>query len=44
MDTKNKMIFENFCKGINYRIDEVMGDLPLEFKIMGFEPEYWDLL
>ena len=42
MDTKNKMIFENFCIGINHRIDEVMDDLPIEFKIMNFEPEYWD--
>ena len=42
MDTKNKMIFENFCMGINHRIDEVMDDLPIEFKIMGFKPEYWD--
>ena len=42
MDARNKQIFENFCKGINFRIDEAFNDLPLEFKILGFKPNYWD--
>ena len=40
--TNHKQIFENFCKGINFRIDEAFNDLPLEFKILGFKPNYWD--
>ncbi len=42
MNPKNKKIFDSFCKGINYRIDETLNDLPLEFKILGFKPDYWN--
>ena len=42
MDPENRKIFENFCSGINYRIDEVIDDLPIEFKIMDFKPKHWD--
>ena len=42
MDAQNKIIFENFCKGINFRIDEVYNDPPLEFKLLGFKPSHWD--
>jgi len=42
MDARNKIIFEDFCKGINYRIDEVYNDPPLEFKLIGFKPSHWD--
>ncbi len=42
MDARNKQIFENFCKGINFRIDEIYNDPPLEFKILGFKPNHWD--
>ena len=42
MSPENRRIFEYFCKGINHRIDEVKNDLPLEFKILDFEPSYWD--
>ena len=41
MDDKNRRIFDSFCKGINYRINEVKNDLPIEFKILGFEPKEW---
>ena len=34
MDARNKIIFEDFCKGINFRIDEVYNDPPLEFKLL----------
>ena len=42
MDPKNRQIFKNFCDGINYHIDEAIKDLPIEFKILGFKPSYWD--
>ena len=42
MDARNKQIFDNFCKGINIRIDEIYSDPPLEFKILGFKPNHWD--
>ena len=42
MDPQNRKIFETFCDGINYHIDEAYEDLPLEFKILGFKPPYWD--
>jgi len=41
MDEDNKRIFQRFCDGINFRIDEVVNDLPLEFKILGFKPDKW---
>ena len=42
MKPENKKIFNNFCDGINYRINEIKKDLPIEFKIMRFEPSLWD--
>ena len=42
MEPKNKRIFESFCDGINYRIDEIKNDAPIEFKILGIDPPYWD--
>ena len=42
MDPKNKIIFESFCEGINYWIKESKNDLPVEFKILGMEPLFWD--
>ena len=41
MDIKNRKIFDRFCDGINYRMDEVINDLPIEFKILNFKPEHW---
>ena len=42
MAPDNRRIFEFFCKGINSRIDEVKKDPPIEFKILGIDPPYWD--
>ena len=42
MKKENRSFFESFCKGINYRINESIGDLPIEFKILGFKPKQWD--
>ena len=42
MKPVNKKIFNSFCKGINFRIDEIEHDLPLEFKILGISPPQWD--
>ena len=42
MEPENKEIFESFCSGINYWIQESKKDLPLEFKILGMEPSLWD--
>ena len=42
MSKENKLIFDSFCKGINYRIKEINKDLPIEFKLMNFKPGYWD--
>ena len=38
----NRVVFENFCDGINYRIEKEMNDLPIEFKILNFKPLRWD--
>ena len=42
MEPENKAIFDSFCGGINYWIEESKNDLPLEFKILGMEPPLWD--
>ena len=42
MKPLNKKIFDSFCKGINFRINEVKNDLPVEFKILGISPPEWD--
>ncbi len=42
MKPENKKIFDTFCSGINQRIDEVKNDPPIEFKILGIDPPYWD--
>ena len=44
MKPENKVIFESFCDGINYWIQESKKDLPLELKILGMEPPLWDPL
>ena len=31
-----------FCAGINARIEEIKKDPPIEFKVLGFDPPYWD--
>tara|TARA_Y100000748_G_C15502574_1_gene490682 strand:+ start:4503 stop:6896 length:2394 start_codon:yes stop_codon:yes gene_type:complete len=31
-----------FCAGINYRINEVYNDLPIEFKLTGMKPPVWN--
>jgi penicillin amidase len=31
-----------FCAGINYRIDEVYNDLPIEFKLLQIKPPVWN--
>ena len=42
MKPENKKIFDTFCSGINQKIDEVKNDPPIEFKILGIDPPYWD--
>ncbi|MBT3502860.1 MAG: penicillin acylase family protein [Candidatus Marinimicrobia bacterium] len=42
MTPDNKKIFDVFCEGINTRIDEIKNDPPVEFKILGIDPPYWD--
>ncbi len=42
MNPQNRKIFEKFCEGINYHIDEASDDLPIEFKILRFKPSKWD--
>lgn len=42
MKPANKKIFNTFCDGINTRIDEIKNDPPIEFKILGIDPPYWD--
>ena len=41
MDVNNRRIFQRFCDGINFRASEVVNDLPIEFKILGFKPDKW---
>ena len=42
MNVENKKIFDQFCEGINYHIDETMDDLPVEFKILNIKPPKWN--
>jgi Protein related to penicillin acylase len=42
MSPENRAIFEAFCKGINYRIDETEKDPPIEFKILNFKAPDWN--
>ena len=42
MKPESKEIFESFCAGINYWIQDSKKDLPLEFKILGMKPSLWD--
>ncbi len=42
MNPKNRKIFETFCNGINFHIDEALSDLPVEFKILGIKPTKWE--
>lgn len=42
MDKDTYRVIDDFCKGINFRIDEVIDDLPIEFKIIGMVPPRWD--
>ena len=42
MSPENRAIFEAFCKGINYRIDEIENDPPIEFKILNFKAPDWN--
>jgi penicillin amidase len=41
MDLETKKIMEAFCQGINIWIDETRDNLPLEFRILGIKPQYW---
>ncbi len=42
MRPKNRVVFKAFCEGINYRINEIRGDPPVEFKILNMEAPLWD--
>ena len=42
MKPENKKVFNHFCEGINYRINEVYNDLPIEFKVLRIKPPKWD--
>ena len=42
MKPENLKIFISFCNGINHWIEESHTDLPIEFKILGFDPPKWD--
>lgn len=42
MQPINKIVFQNFCDGINHRIESELADLPIEFKILNFKPLKWD--
>jgi len=42
MDRDTYKIISNFCEGINFRINEIIDDPPIEFKILGTDPPRWD--
>ena len=42
LDKETVDLMVAFCAGINYRIQEVYNDLPLEFKISGMKPLAWN--
>ena len=42
LDKETVGLIRAFCAGINYRIQEVYNDLPLEFKISGMKPLAWN--
>ncbi|MCH8068602.1 MAG: penicillin acylase family protein [Candidatus Marinimicrobia bacterium] len=42
MSQDAKVIVESFCEGINACIDELGGQLPIEFKLLGIKPIRWE--
>lgn len=41
-NAEDMAIIQAYCDGVNARIKELSGkDLPLEFKLLGYEPEPW---
>ncbi len=41
LDSATSRVLEQYCAGINYSIDEVKSDPPVEFKLLGVEPIKW---
>ena len=42
LDPETISLINAFCAGINYRIEEVYDDLPIEFKILQLKPPVWN--
>jgi len=42
LDKETTDLMLAFCAGINYRIREVYNDLPIEFKLTGMKPPFWN--
>ena len=42
LDPQTVSLINAFCAGINYRIQEVYNDLPIEFKLLQIKPPVWN--
>ena len=42
LDPETVLLINAFCAGINYRINEVYNDLPIEFKLLQIKPPVWN--
>ena len=42
LDPQTVQLINAFCAGINYRIQEVYNDLPIEFKLLQIKPPVWN--
>ena len=42
LDPQTVQLINAFCAGINYRIQEVYNDLPIEFKLLQIKPPAWN--
>ena len=42
LEPQTVQLINAFCAGINYRIQEVYNDLPIEFKLLQIKPPAWN--
>ncbi len=44
MNPKSRKILESYSNGINYYLQQKKGNLPVEFDVLGYDPEEWTSL
>ncbi len=43
LDDQSREVFQAYVDGINAFLDQCPGDLPIEFKLAGIEPDRWEV-